>query len=104
MIEKYLGIINKVEYGNMDNEHIGIKFDLRMEGGTIGVNPTYTVYTGKILSSNYSDEERTKDLMELQIKILKWLKKARVNFVHELEGITVEVEMENRIFKNFRIM
>jgi hypothetical protein len=50
-------------------------------------------------------EEEQRCWMYDQVKQLKeWLKQAKVNSVHELAGIPVEITMENRTFKSFRIL
>lgn len=106
MIEKVLGKISNAEFGTYPDRPFlyGLQLDFKMSYGGIGSGAYYTV--------NISDECKWEDDFEkydayeeyLVENVAKILKDAKVNYISELVDKPVEITIEDRMFKDFRIL
>lgn len=107
MTEKILGKISSAEYGQLKAMPFlfGLQLTFSLNGGSQGVSDGGQ-YTINISDSCEWESEESKYLaiMELINHTDTILDAAKVNFVSELVGKPVEVELENNTFKSFRIL
>lgn len=106
MSKKYLGKITNAEFGAYPDRpflvglQLAFKFDNGLcvtDGGfhTINVNDT----------CKWESEEQKNEAFQKVLKDLsKLLKEAKVNYVSELANKPIEIEIENQMFKSFRIL
>lgn len=107
MTEKILGKISSAEYGQLKAMPFlfGLQLTFSLNGGSQGVSDGGK-FTVNISDSCKWESEESKhlavmDLIEYTDDILTV---AKVNYVSELVGKPVEVELENNTFKSFRIL
>lgn len=105
MTGKILGKITSAEYG-MHRDYpflFGLQLHFSLGDGTsIGCGGKYTINIGK--AYKWTTEKRQLGITESVDEVHKILEDAKVNFVSELIGKPVEVEIEKNIFKSFRIL
>ena len=105
MTEKILGKITKAEYG-MVNDYpylFGLQLYFKLGDGTsIGCGSRYTENIGG--ACKWTAEERQCAITKSVDDIHRILKDAKVDYVSELVGKPVEVEIEKNTFKDFRIL
>ena len=105
MTGKILGKITKAEYGMVGDYPFlfGLQLYFNLGDGTsIGCGSRYTINIGE--ACKWTTEERQRGITESVDKVHKILKDAKVNYVSELKGVPVEVEIEKNTFKSFRIL
>lgn len=105
MIEKVLGKIDFAEFGTVRDYPflIGLQLGFTLGGGgCIMDGGKYTVNISK--ECKWSEQERSLAVVSAVEDINKLLKDAKVNYVSQLINKPVEVTIENRIFKSFRIL
>lgn len=109
--EKYLGKISSVRFGNgvgYQEAMFGIEFTFEFNGGGVGDCARYSVWSPSKVScskhSKWTEQERDEKFVEICRYIDKLLYDAKVDEVYKLKGIPVEVEIESRTFKDFRIL
>ena len=103
MSEKKLGKITKVEYGFNSDGFFGLQLTFNMSGSCIDMG--YTVDLSKDeLWTEHKASMRNNLIIEHTYFISNLLKDAKVRDIHQLKGKPVEVEIEKRCFKNFRIL
>jgi hypothetical protein len=105
MEEKVLGKIDSVEFGQVNGHEflIGIQLTFTGNWGGIGCGSKYTVNLNE--RAWEKTDENLGDYLIKQMKFIdSLLKSAKVKTVSALKGKPVEVTMENRMFKDFRIL
>lgn len=109
--EKYLGKIESVRFGNnlgYQDSMFGIEFTFSFNGGCCSSGDKYCAFPPiKIewtASCKWTPEERDAELLNIIHSIDKLLTEAKVGQVCDLKGIPVEITIENRTFKDFRIL
>lgn len=105
MEEKVLGKIVSAKFGN--DEDMPFLFGLQLcfqlcTGQYITCGGRYIKNISE--KCRWSEEERRETFMKNCEFVHNLLEAAKCNFVHELVGKPVEVTIENRSFKNFRIL
>lgn len=100
---KYLGKITRAEFGTIKDMNflMGLQLTFAFDGSGVSTGGRYCVHTSKHWSS---DDERQYAVTESWDFIHEILKEAKVNFVSELIGKPVEVELCGNTFKDFRIL
>jgi len=105
MIEKRLGKIESVEYGLIRGFMLGIDFTFKMDGSGIGSGGCYSFNMSEHTEHcTWTIEERNAYAITIQRQIKEWLSLAKVTNVSQLKNVPIEVTMENRTFKEFRIL
>lgn len=103
MNEKVLGKITSINYGLIDKSRLGILFTFKINGDFVCGE-----FTAPIIEMNerteWTEEDRKNEMVEIQFQINEWLKQAKVNFIEELRNVPVEVELDRNMFKSFRIL
>lgn len=106
MAEKFLGKIVKAQFGVCSDRPylMGLQLEFRFDGNAgvncggrhlININPN---------CKWDSEEERNEAYQDVLYNLASLLKNAKVNYVSELVGKPVEIEIENQMYKNFRIL
>lgn len=110
-IEKYLGKISSVRFGNgvgYQEANFGIEFEFSFDGGGVGDCARYSVWSPSKVSwsqhCKWTEQDRDEKFIEICRYIDTLLYDAKVNDVYKLKGIPVEISVENRTFKDFRIL
>ena len=105
MTGKILGKITKAEYGMVRDYPFlfGLQLYFNLGDGTsIGCGSRYTINISK--ECRWEESERKDAIVKAVEEINKILKDAKVDYVSELKGMPVEVEIEKNTFKDFRIL
>lgn len=105
MTGKILGKITKAEYGMVRDYPFlfGLQLYFSLGDGTsVGCGGKYTINIAE--GCKWTTEDRRCEITESVDEVYRILKDAKVNFVSELVGKPVEVEIEKNTFKNFRIL
>lgn len=105
MTEKVLGKITFAEYGTVRDHPflMGLLLGFTMPCGDVMDGGKYTVNINPKCKWK-SATDRAAAVVESAEFIYSILKDAKVNYVSELVGKPVEVELEHRTFKGFRIL
>lgn len=105
MTEKILGKITFAEFGTVSDYPflIGLRlgFDLA-DGCSIMCGSKYTVNISK--ECRWEESERQEAVTKRVEDLYKILNDAKVNYVSDLVGRPVEVEIDKNTFKDFRIL
>lgn len=105
MTGKFLGKITSAEYGMVRDYPFlfGLQLYFKLgDGSAVGCGGRYTENIGA--ACNWTAEERQCGITKTVDKVHKILKDAKVNYVSQLVGKPVEVEIDGNTFKNFRIL
>ena len=105
MTGKFLGKITSAEYGMVPDYPFlfGLQLYFKLgDGSAIGCGSKYTINIGA--AYNWTTEERQCGITKSVDEVHKILKDAKVNYVSQLVGKPVEVEIDGNTFKNFRIL
>ena len=105
MTEKILGKITFAEYGTIKDYPflIGLQVGFNLADGCgIMCGGKYTINIDK--ACRWEETERQQVITVSIEKLYELLKSAKVNYVSELKGKPVEVEIEKNTFKDFRIL
>jgi hypothetical protein len=102
--EKVLGKITYAEFGQYNDRPFLFGLQLIFEGsfGGIGCGGRYLVNISP--ECKWDPLERLQAIENMVVSLDKILSDAKVNNVSQLEGKPVEVTIENRTFKDFRIL
>lgn len=103
-MEKHLGKIAKAEFGQVSDHPFLIGLQLTFEGnfGGIGDGGRYTINISP--DCRWEHSERADAIVRIIEHVNSILTDAKVNYVSQLKGKPVEVTIENRMFKDFRIL
>lgn len=108
-MEKKLGKIEKVSFGlgGYQSTQLGLQVELKFEehsvcGDSIGFWDAETVKHNE--HCQWSEEDRDKEYAKTLRFVSKLLKDAKVPTVDRLKGVPVEVTLENRSLKSWRIL
>jgi hypothetical protein len=104
MIEKLLGKITFAEFGTISDYPfmIGLQLGFSMNGSGVCDGGKYTVNISK--ECRWEESERKAAITGMVDNIDKILKDAKVRYISDLIGKPVEVTLEDRSFKDFRIL
>ena len=105
-MEKRLGKVLKVVcgFGGYQDVQIGIGFTLG--GDSWGVSsPFYGAWSTNVTEyTQWTEEDRIKQLGETFMKICQWLKDCKVQEVQELQGQPVECIFDGMMLKEWRFL
>jgi hypothetical protein len=111
MIEKKLGKIESVKFGHVGYQDamLGLDLTFSFNGGGIGTGGLKGLtWDPELIEctkySKWTEEDRDFHFAEHMRYISKLLNDAKVNDVYKLKGIPVEITIENRTFKDFRVL
>lgn len=102
---KYLGKISNAEFGTVKDYPFlfGLQLHFKFDGGGCSDGGRYTVNI--FPDCKWATEsERQQKYTQIIYDTAKLLSDAKVNYVSELKGKPVEIEIENDNFKSFRIL
>lgn len=105
MTKKILGKIDFAEFGTIKDYPflIGLQLGFKLgDGGCVMDGGKYTVNIDK--KCRWEESERQQAVTVTVEDLYKVLKDAKVNYVSQLKGKPVEVEIESNTFKSFRIL
>ena len=105
MTGKILGKITFAEYGTIRDYPflIGVHFGFKLSDGcSIMDGGQYTINISK--ECRWEDDERSAAIVKNMEYINQILHDAKVNYISELIGKPVEVDIESNTFKDFRIL
>lgn len=104
-MEKQLAKISNITMGGGGYQGAQLGISITFSGKNWGIGTFWGHWGGKRDDNcKWTEEERLKYLGEIFLKVEKLLKDAKVNHLHELIGIPVEVTSENSMFKDFRVL
>ena len=107
-MEKYLGKIDSVSFGHGGYQGCMIGLHLSFKFGCSGIGTNYSAWDAELIectdNSKWTEEDRNKQYSDIVRKISKLLSDAKVDDIAKLNGIPVEVTVENGVFKDFRIL
>lgn len=87
---------------------LGLHITFSLGGGSSGISTTISAWDANRIErsehSQWTEEERSQEYDRIMRKVSDLLAEAKVDYVHQLENIPVEVTMENRTFRDFRIL
>jgi hypothetical protein len=107
-MEKRLGKIESVRfgYGGYQDACIGISFILVGEGW--GVGDFKGTWDPEIIectkNSQWTEEDRSKNIDEMIRYVSKLLKDAKVDSVDRLKGIAIEATFDGMLLKEWRVL
>lgn len=103
---KQLGKITFAEFGTIKDYPfcMGLQLQFKMGGGGVGDGGKYTVNMTQNENCKYTREEQKEYIVENVEHLYALLKSAKCNYVSELVGKPVEIEIESNHFKGFRIL
>lgn len=105
---KELGKIVRAEFGlgGYQDCMLGLHFTFETVGG--GLNKDFSFWDYESIKHSdrckWSEEDRNKTAVDVLKLVSKLLKDAKVQKVSELKGIPIELDIEDRAFKDFRIL
>ena len=104
MIEKVLGRITSAEYGTVKDYPfmLGLQLKFQFKGSGVGCGGKYTINISK--TCRWDESDRQEAITKKADELYEILKDAKVNYVSQLVGKPVEVEIEDNMFKDFRIL
>jgi len=107
-MNKELGKISSVSFGlgGYQDCMLGLHIIFSFNGAGVGTSIS-TWDANKIEHTEHTqwtEEERSKQYDDIMRKVSDLLAEAKVDCITKLKGIPVEVTMENRTFKEFRIL
>lgn len=104
MTEKCLGKIISAEFGTYNDYPflIGLQLGFQIDGDGVSDGGKYTINHNK--ECIWKADERNKAFVAMVENVVDILEKAKVNYVSQLIGKPVVVIIENRTFKDFRIL
>lgn len=99
---KYLGKITRAEFGTIYDMPflMGLQLTFYFDGNGVSSGSRYCTN----ISKKMSDEDRQFEITKSLDRVHKILKEANVNYVSELVGTPVEIELDSNVFKGFRIL
>jgi hypothetical protein len=107
-MEKKLGKIKSVTFGigGYQDCQLGIHFTLGSESW--GVRDSRSVWDPERIEckeyTQWTEEERTKQLNDIMRYVSSLLKDAKVSNVNDLKDVPVEIEMEGPLLSSWRIL
>ena len=104
MIEVRLGKITNAEYGKVRDYPFlfGLQLSFSMDNSCVSDGGVYTHNISK--SCRWSEEDRAAAFMKQAEDINEILSDAKVNCISQLVGKPVEIALEDRTFRSFRIL
>ena len=105
MTKKVLGKIDFAEYGTVKDYPfmIGLQLGFKLgNSGGVGDGGKYTINISK--TCRWDESDRQEAITKKADELYEILKDAKVNYVSQLVGKPVEVEIEDNMFKDFRIL
>lgn len=109
MIEKYLGKITHISFGLGGYQDVQFGLSVTLEGQGVGTNSFIGAWDYNWIEkpnerAEWTEEDRTKTMIELLRKISGLLKAAKVKSIDQLKGIPIEMTFENSTLKDWRIL
>lgn len=109
MIEKYLGKITHISFGLGGYQDAQFGLFVALEGQGVGTNVFIGAWDYNWVKepgehAKWTEEERTKIMIELLRKVSDLLKAAKVKSVDQLKGKPVAMTFENMTLKDWRIL
>lgn len=110
MTEKYLGKITQVSFGLGGYQDVQFGLTVTLEGQGIGTNTfiggawDYSFMKEPGEGARWTEEDRTKIMLDMLKTLSCLLKDAKVNSVEQLKNKPVEMVFENNTLKDWRIL
>lgn len=111
MEKKYLGKITHVSFGLGGYQDIQFGLSVTLEGQGIGTNAfiggawDYSFMKDPGENARWTEEDRTKIMIEMLRKISELLKSAKIESIDQLKGKPVEMTIDNdNTLKDWRIL
>mgnify|MGYP004483303875 CR=1 FL=1 len=104
MTGKFLGKINFAEFGTVKDYPflIGLQLGFKLGDGSYIMNGSINTIN---IDKRYWEKQEREQVITVMIEELSViLKAAKVNYVSQLIGKPVEVEIDRNVFKGFRIL
>lgn len=104
---KHIGKIKSVRFGHggYQDAMIGISFDLGSDKESWGVHDFWGMWaTTRHSTCQWTEEDRTRQLGEMVMRINALLADAKVHDIADLAGIPVEVTFDGNILKEWRVL
>lgn len=108
-IEKLLGKIASIHFGLGGYQDAQLGLSITLEGKGWGTNTFIGIWDYSYIPSptefhNWTEEDRTNKLIEVNRKISELLKQANVSSIDKLKNIPIEATFECGILKDWRIL
>ena len=108
-IEKLLGKIVAIHYGLGGYQDAQLGLSITLEGKGWGTDTFIGIWDYSHISSptesyNWTEEDRTNKLVEVNRKISELLKQAKVSTIDKLKNIPIEATFECHTLKDWRIL
>lgn len=109
MIEKYLGKITHISFGLGGYQDVQFGLSVTLEGQGVGTNVFIGAWDYNWVKepgehAKWTEEERTKIMIELLRKVSDLLKAAKVKSVDQLKGKPIAMTFEDMTLKDWRIL
>lgn len=106
--ETKLGKIKNIDIKSSDGQ-FGLYIEFSLDGGSYGVtDPTQWVWDPATIEvcerTEWTEEDRSKKLVDIMHLISKLLNETKNSSLSSLVGTPVEVTIEKRNFKSFRVL
>lgn len=105
MLQIVLMKIEKVSFGLKESQ-LGIHFVFSTKNTGVSHSVAFWDYERVIPTENFkwTEDDRLAECELTMQKVSKYLKDAKVESIDQLKGIPVEVTLNNKLFKSFRIL
>jgi len=107
-LEKKLGKISSVTFGHMGYQECQLGLSLTFEANGWGVGWSMGGWDAEIIkwdkNCKWTEDSRDAEYAKVMRYVSKLLKEAKVDDVHKLKGIPVEVTFDGNCLKDWRIL
>lgn len=108
-IEKLLGKIVAIHFGLGGYQDVQLGLSISLEGKGWATNTFIGIWDYSYIPSptefhNWTEEDRTNRLIEVNRKISELLKEAKVSTIDQLKNIPIEATFECMTLKDWRIL
>ena len=107
-MEKKLGKIESVRFGHGGYQDACIGLSVTLGNGSWGVSDFKGAWDPEMIkrsdSTKWTEEERSKNLVDLMWFVSKLLKEAKVDSIDKLKNIPVEVIFDGVMLKEWRVL
>lgn len=108
-VKKLLGKIASIHFGLGGYQDAQLGLSISLEGKSWATNTFIGIWDYSYIPSptefhNWTEEDRTNKLIEVNRKISELLKQAKVSTIDQLKNIPIEATFECMTLKNWRIL
>lgn len=103
-VTKELGKISRASFGfgGYQDAQFGLSLEFAGEGWGCGTFAGWWADRSEL--AKWGEGERMIIWSDMNLKIIRWLREAKVNDVSKLVGVPVEITFEDRMLKSWRIL